>query len=500
MSTVPALTLGSAGPADHPQPLIVPLDLATTHWHIIGASGSGKSRFLAALYLSLLRAGLPAMLIDPHGDLAQLVLAYLVAAGVYRTAAGFERVLYLDLPAAARAGRYLPLNVLRQHGSPHTVAANIKEAFHRAWPSLAGGTAPMFDTLVQDGVKVLISNDLPITALYKLLTDKPFRDACLAVEEDEDIVTFFHDQFDRLSVRDQADQAGAALRRAHLLTFSPVLKYSLSQRHNALPMREILDLNRSVIVNLALGDADARRLLGCLLTVSIEQAALSRADVPATARGGPYFLCLDEFAEFSAQSEDALARMLSLTRKYGLFLVMSHQSWSQASERLRGALGNVGVEVVFRLGRADAEYSASVIGRVDPLAVKHEIPDATAAGRGHPVFFSPSEQREQSISAIQDLAAREAFIRLPGGVVRPFRTLAVPDPAVDPDELAAVEAHYLATCFRPPAEADSNLTGQTAGADGARGPGIPDQGPASLRRRVPRPSRATDQGSDTQAQ
>ena len=36
------------------------------------------------------------------------------------------------------------------------------EAMHRAWPSLAGGNAATFDTLVQNGVKVLLSNRLPL--------------------------------------------------------------------------------------------------------------------------------------------------------------------------------------------------------------------------------------------------------------------------------------------------------------------------------------------------
>ena len=451
------LRLGTQGTGWRRQPLVLPRDRATTHHHIIGVSGSGKSRYLAALYLSFLHAGIPATLVDPHGDLARLVLAYLVAGGAYNTEAAFERVLYLDFPAAERVGRFLPFNVLKSHGSPHTIAANIKEAMHRAWPALASGAAPMFDTLVQDGIKVLVSNALPLTALYRLLTDKAFRDGLLAHEADPDIVAFFRDQFDRLSVRDQADQAGAALRRAHLLTFSPVLKYSLGQTDNALPFRELLDMNRSLIINLALGDADSRRLLGCLLSVGLEQAALSRADTPPEARGGPHMLVLDEFSEFSAQSEDALSRMLSLTRKYGLYAVMAHQSWSQASERLRGGLQNVGVEVAFRLGRADAEYSATVLGRVNPLAVKHETPDERAAERGHPVFYSLPEQWERWVQAIQDLKPRQALIHLPAGVVRQFTTIAVPDPQVDEERLAAVETHYLDTLFRPQAAIEAEL-------------------------------------------
>lgn len=422
-----------------------------THAHIIGVSGSGKSRFLAGFYLALLRAGLPATLIDPHGDLSRLVLGHLVADGTYAAPDAYERIVYLDLPAAERAGRFLPFNVLAAHGSPHTVASGVKEAFHRAWPQLAGGAAPMFDTLVQDGAKVLISSGLPLTALFRLLTESDFRAALLAREPDRDIVAFFQGVFDRLTPREQADQAGAALRRAHLLTFSPVLKYSLGQPGLALDFRAVLDQRQSLIVNLALADAEARRLFGCLLTVAAEHGALSRAELPPSERHGSHHLIIDEFSEFTAQSEEALARMLSQTRKFGLFLVMAHQTWSQASERLRGALANVGLEVAFRLGRTDAEHTARLLARVDPKTVRQDVSRAASESAGM------AEQWERHVQALQDLPARQAMLRGAGlGTVR-LRTLPTPDPRVSPEALAAVEAEYLRRYFRSQAEIEQDM-------------------------------------------
>jgi hypothetical protein len=445
------------GPAWFRRVVALPLQEVKSHMHVIGVSGSGKSRFLAGLFLSLLRRRLPAMLIDPHGDLAQLVLAHLVASGTYRRADAFDRVIYLDLPAAERAGRFLPFNVLAQLSDPYTTARNVKEAFHRAWPQLAGGAAPMFDTLVQDGMKVLISNGLPMTAFYRLLTDRPWRDELLDHEPDPDIVAFFRDQFDRLSEHDRTDQAGAALRRAHLLTFAPVLKFSLGQARNGLVFRDILDRNQSLIINLALADGDARRLLGCLFTVAAEHAALSRADLPPGQRTGSHHLILDEFAEFSAQSEASLARILSQCRKYGLYIVMAHQTWGQASDKLKNALQNVGLEVAFRLGRADAEHTATVLGRVNPLSVKHQAPDPAAQDKGHPVFYSLPEQWEAWCQQLQDLPPRQAFIKPALGPATRAHTLPVPDPKVDAGELAAVADEYLRRRFVPQAEVERSL-------------------------------------------
>src|SRR3954451_23148667 len=79
---------------------------ARAHMHVLGKTGSGKSYFLAGLFLAFHEAGMPVTLIDPHGDLAELVLSQLAAAGAFGDAGVFERLVYLDLPAAAAAGRY----------------------------------------------------------------------------------------------------------------------------------------------------------------------------------------------------------------------------------------------------------------------------------------------------------------------------------------------------------------------------------------------------------
>ena len=445
----PKIPLGAFGPRLFRQTVSLPVNDLTSHIHVIGTTGSGKSRFLAGLILNLLERGQALTVIDPHGDLVRLVMAQLVARGRFQDERLFERLIFLDIPAAERQGRYLPFNVLRQSLPVHSLAANVKEAFHRAWPALSDGAAPMFDTLIQDGAKVLASNDLPLTRLYRLLSDRVFRELLLERERDPEIVHFFRDQFERLPPRDQLIQAGSALRRAHLLTFSPVLRHSLGQAENLLNFRQLIDDGRSVLINLALPDADSRRLLGCLLTVFAEQGALSRSDLPADQRTPIHHLFIDEWSEFAAQSEVALARILSLTRKVGLFAVLAHQTWSQADQRMQGALQNVGLQVTFRLGRNDAELAARHFGAVDSRSIKHRVADPTAAERGHPLYEPLPEQWEGWIQTLQGLPDRHAFLRQGDGRLKHFQSLAVPDPKGIERELADVERIYLQRYFRP---------------------------------------------------
>ncbi len=112
--------------------LRLPVAQAWVHAHVLGKTGSGKSYFLAALFLSMWRAGMAATLIDPHGDLAELVLTQLVAAEALNDPASRARLIYLDLPAAVTRGRFLPFNVLAQPYSDHAMAEHITEACRRA--------------------------------------------------------------------------------------------------------------------------------------------------------------------------------------------------------------------------------------------------------------------------------------------------------------------------------------------------------------------------------
>jgi hypothetical protein len=439
----PSVTLGTTGSRFFARRVRVPLSAMRSHAHIIGASSSGKSRFVAGLCLALLAHRVPIIVIDPHQELAELLLAHLVAQGAFRQPGAFERLLYLDIPGAQAVQRFLPYNILRQPGSPHDVASNVKRTFHRAFPELAQG-APMFDTLVENSVKVFISNDVPLTALFRFLTDHHLREQLLAREDDADIVAFFHDGFDRLALRDQIDQAGAALRRAQLLTFNPVLKFSLSQSTSVLDFARILHTGQSVIVNLKLTDEDAVRLFGCLMTVGAQTAAKSRPPLSGAMR--PHFLVIDEFHLFVDHSEGALASMLSETRKFGLFAMLVHQDWQQTPARLKGALSNVGLEAVFKLDYDDAVYTARKLGRVEPKTVRQTV----SADESESVGMN--EQWQRWTQAIQDLTQRHAFVRLPDDRVVQLRSMPVPNPLVDAAELERVKAQYLKRYFRPLAE------------------------------------------------
>src|SRR4051795_3776072 len=250
---------------------------AHAHMHVLGKTGSGKSYFLAGLFLAMHEAGMPATLIDPHGDLAEMVLAHLVQQGTFTDPAVYARLIYLDLPAAAAQGRYLPFNYLDQPYDDHAMAQLVAEACRRAWPELATG-APTFENILKHSVIALRQNQQPLSKLADLLVDRDYREGLLRNVTDEQVVRLFHVRMDNWG-RDEAHMKESTLNRADLLTLSPVLRHSLGSLENRLSFREIIDAGRSLIISLARPlQEDTKRLLGCLITVGMENAALARAD------------------------------------------------------------------------------------------------------------------------------------------------------------------------------------------------------------------------------
>lgn len=415
----PAITLGTHGPPLLGLNLRLGSEHLAAHKHVIGLTGQGKSKLLASMFVQLVNQGEPCALIDPHADLAHDALGLLADQGFFQQTGARERLLYIDF---SNRERFLPFNVLRQPYPAHDVARNVVEAFKRAWPALGDGSAPQFENILLAGSLVLVENERPLTDLPRLLTDQTYRDKLLMHVSDGEVVGFFHNRFDRWG-RDAPAMIESTLRRVFLLTFSPTLRHSLGQPESALNIRKLMDRGVSMIFNLGGLDEETQRFIGCLLTVSFEVAALSRADMPVQERRR-YHLIMDEFSQFSAQSEEALARVLSLARKYGLFLTLAHQTWSQLSGRLHGALQNA-VEIAFKLGRSDAEWAAPRFGQFDPLAIKHEVPDPVQIDRTHPVFFSVQETFEGWTKELTELQPRQAYVKLGSRAVK-IRTLQLP--------------------------------------------------------------------------
>src|SRR5260221_9963424 len=111
------------------------------HKHIIGISGSGKSSFIASIVVFLLRQGISFCLIDPHGDLAKLIISLLASSDFYSNPRAYDRLWLVDY---SRSDASISWNVLKQdHIYNYKVASNLVEAVNRAFPTSNNATNPL---------------------------------------------------------------------------------------------------------------------------------------------------------------------------------------------------------------------------------------------------------------------------------------------------------------------------------------------------------------------
>ncbi len=125
----------------------------------------------------------------------------------------------------------------------------------------------------------------------------------------------------------------------------------------ALDCRRIMVEGRVLIASLSNGrlGEDNATLLGALLVTSIQQAAMTRADIPESERRD-FYMYVDEFQNFTTGS---FASILSEARKYRLSLIVAHQYLSQLTDETADAVfGNVGSIVAFQVGNDDAQRLA----------------------------------------------------------------------------------------------------------------------------------------------
>ena len=211
---------------------------ADVHFHIMAVAGMGKSKLMESIALQRIRQGQAVGVMDPHSDLVNSTLANLIGMGYFKQPGAFDKCLYVEF---TEGERYLPMNFLKQpHSQPDVIADDTLEAFKRCWPELQSG-APQFATLVINGLRILIENDLPIPALYPLILDQDYRHKLLAKVDNYGVQAYFQN-FERLRPSEQADQSASTLRRLNLLTSSPILEHCLGQKDNFLNFRRIIDL------------------------------------------------------------------------------------------------------------------------------------------------------------------------------------------------------------------------------------------------------------------
>jgi hypothetical protein len=317
------------------------------HVYIIGHTGTGKSTLLRNLLINDIQSGQACALLDPHGDLAEEILDYVPRNRtddlVYFNPSDLEYPIAYNLLAGAKPDEI------------HLLTSSIVSCFRAVW---AASWGPRMENLLFASIAALAeccqkTGNVSLLGVQRMLIDDPFRAWVLSHVTDVAVRSFWLTEYERYDARLRAEIISPVQNKLSALMISPVLRNTLGQVRRSFDFRFMMDNRRIFIANLAKGriGQDKAALLGALLVSQIEQAALSRADLPRHKRCD-FFLYIDEFQNYLT---DSFANIFAESRKYGLGITVSNQHLGQLRLDVRDAImGNCGTIISFRVGESDA--------------------------------------------------------------------------------------------------------------------------------------------------
>ena len=320
------------------------------HLYIVGKTGMGKSTLLQNMIVDDMRGGRGLCLIDPHGDLASNITTMIPK---HRK----NDVIVFD---AADRQRVVPFNPLacRNPDLIDQVTSGVVSAFkklHDSW-------GPRLEDTLRNAVFATVEQGGNLVSLLRLLAEPGYRDQVTCRINDEIVRSFWLHEFASWDDRYRTEAVAAIQNKIRPFLTSRTLRAIVSHEHRSIDLRDIMDRGRILIVNLSKGRVgeDNATLLGAFLVTAIQQAALTRADIPEDQRRD-FILYVDEFQNFTTGS---FATILSEARKYRLSLVIAHQYLKQLDEPTANAVfGNVGSMISFQVGSDDAESLAQQLSK-----------------------------------------------------------------------------------------------------------------------------------------
>jgi len=315
------------------------------HVYIIGKTGAGKSTLIANMAIDDIRRGRGVGIVDPHGDLAETILDYIPKRRI-------NDVVYLE---PFDTERPFSINVLEIKNKQHKdlIASGIVSIFYKIYGESWG---PRLEYILRLTIMTLL--EVPNATLadaLPLLSQPKFRNNYLKHVKDEVILSFWNNEFDRMTDRLRVEAISPIQNKIGQFVTSKMIRNIIGQTKSTIDLEDIMNSGKILIMNLSQGKLgeDNAALLGAMIITQIQLAAMNRSFQKEEERRD-FFLYVDEFQNFATTS---FIKILSEARKFRLALTLTNQYIGQLDETIISAIfGNVGSLISFVLGAADAEY------------------------------------------------------------------------------------------------------------------------------------------------
>ncbi len=347
----------SAATADRTAEPVRPSELRSDpagqgHAVVLGASGSGKTFFLADRAAVAGNRGASLVCIDLHGDLAPAIVARL---GERARA----KVVAIDVDAPPFPG------IAGLAGDSERAAAQLVAALKRHSPD---GTELYWgyrlERVLDAFVRLAQESGGTLVDVYQLLTDRHRQEAARLTTADRELARFL-EELGPICRRSPEFLWPAAARLSKFLSV-PRLADLLAPSDGGVPVEELLRTGRSILVRLPFGSLgpEAASFAATILLARVYLGLA--ADRPQDRAPPEVLLVLDEAQGFSPF---LLGEIVAEGRKFGLRVLLATQLPERLHPDLRRAAAGVASEVIaFRVPPASAGTVGAWLGLPTPEA------------------------------------------------------------------------------------------------------------------------------------
>ena len=314
------------------------------HVWAIGKTGTGKSTLIANMAIDDLKKDRGLAIIDPHGDLCDIILNYIPKRRI-------NDVIYFNPADTDNPIVINPLEVSNNEEA-ELVVSGIVSIFNKIFGFSWG---PRLEYILRNSLMTLAQvpnstlKDIPM-----LLTNKVYRGKIESSISDPTLLAFWKDEFDKMPDRLQQESISPILNKVGQFVTSPLVRTVIGQPKSGIKLDDAMNDGKILLANLSQGrlGEDNAALLGAMLITKFQLAAMHRVSISEEQRRD-FYLYVDEFQNFATGS---FIKIMSEARKYRLDIMLANQYMAQIPEEVTKAiLGNAGTVMTFAVGAGDAD-------------------------------------------------------------------------------------------------------------------------------------------------
>lgn len=347
------------------------------HTHVIGSTGTGKSKFLEYMIRQdLLNRKAGFCLIDPHGSLYDEILIY----ASHKYPRLYERIVLFN--PAQDSDFVLGFNPIPAvNDNADYVLEMLISACLKAWGQDSIDRTPRITRWLENIFYALMCNKMTLIEATPLISStkysKKLRETFYG---NIDNVAVHEDwlQFESSALREKQNIMEGAGNRLRKFLRNEIIRNVIGVQSKNLDLLSIMNEGKILLVNLNGKDKishENTKLLGVMLVNEIFRVAKLRD--PRDQNLKPFYCYIDEFGQFVTRD---IARALEECRKFKLFMVLAHQHLAQLKKEdeylYASVMTNCKNKVVFGgLSVEDAEVMSEEIstGFLDLKKIKDEV-------------------------------------------------------------------------------------------------------------------------------